>query len=58
MDVVRKSSRVGAPQFFGEAFSRVGAQMLFVGSPIFRAAPWKNLLVSGGSSRGAFFSRH
>jgi len=57
MDAVRKSSCGGAPQFFGEAFSRVSAQMLFVGLPVFRAAPWKNLLVSGGSSRGAFFSR-
>jgi len=57
MEVVRKSSRVGAPQFFGEAFSRVSAQMLFVGLPIFRASGWKSFLVSGGSNRGAFFSR-
>jgi len=57
MDAVRKSSCGGAPQFFGEAFSRVNAQMLFVGLPVFRAAPWKNFLVSGGTNRGAFFSR-
>jgi len=57
MDVVRKSSRVGAPQFFGEAFSRVGAQMLFVGLPVFRTSGWKSFLVSGGMNRGSFFSR-
>jgi len=57
MDIIRKSSPRGALQFYGEAFSRVGAQVLFVGLPVFRAAPWKNLLVSGGMNRGAFFSR-
>jgi len=35
MDVVRKSSRGGTPQFCGEDFSRVGAQTLFVGLAVF-----------------------
>jgi len=56
MEVVRKSSCGSAPQFCGGAFSRLGAQVLFVGSPVFGAAPWKSLLVSGGLNRGAFFS--
>jgi len=57
MEVVRKSGRGSALQFCGGAFSRVGAQVLFVGSPVFRAAPWENLLVSRGMNRDVFFSR-
>jgi len=57
MEVVHKSSPRGAQQFFGEAFSRVGTQVLFVGSPVFRASGWKSLLASGGLNRDVFFSR-